>query len=74
MAAIGDPRQFKRYVVRMQGGHAAAALQAAYDAGCWAAYARRPVRNPYPAGKRHDTFEYGRRSSDPMGDWHGGNA
>ena len=29
--------------------------------------------NPYPPGKRYDAFEYGRKTADPLGGFHGRN-
>lgn len=50
----------------------------AYNEGQGFAYAPRTMpprlqRNPYPPGKRHDAWEHGYDTADPMGDWHGRN-
>lgn len=44
----------------------------AYLQGQRAACERNP-RNPYPKGRRHDEWQRGYESADPMGDHHGRN-
>ncbi len=65
-----DPRREKRALGRTT---ADAAL---YDAYVWGEannMRRRPISNPYPAGRRHDEFERGMANADLMGQHHGRN-
>ena len=50
----------------------------AYNLGSDAAYNPRLKGhgyrcNPYPPGRRHDEWERGYKTADPLGDWHGRN-
>lgn len=45
----------------------------AYLEGGAAHYYRQGKRNPYPPGRRHDEYERGWRTADPMGDYYGRN-
>jgi hypothetical protein len=64
----GDPRKFKRFM--RESYHP---IQEAWDLGSEAAWddPRKPRRNPYPAGKRHDEYERGKATQDLMGEYHG---
>lgn len=66
-----DPRKVKRAERRMGMDDP---LMAAYYSGEAEAMQRNPRGNPYPPGKRHDTFERGAALADPMGEHHGRNA
>lgn len=64
-----DPRAEKRLLgyTTSQG-----AMYEAWTLGGW--HGETGVhRNPYPAGRRHNEYERGHRTSDPMGDHHGRN-
>lgn len=54
-----DPRKLKRYEIKMLGGHAKFERYSAYVEGCSAGYYKRPKRNPYPPGVRHNEWERG---------------
>jgi len=64
-----DYRAIKKHELKYTGGP----LYQAYILGQEAAYADKPKRNPYPAGRRHDEYELGYNQADPMGNFHGTN-
>lgn len=53
--------------------HVVDEVQQAYYCGQENAECKRPRPNPYPKGRRHDAWEYGMQTADPMGDHHGRN-
>jgi len=62
------PRREKRHWRKAQGD----AVRDAYDWGEGnAMYRRRPIANPFPAGRRHEAFDAGMGMGDAMGDWMG---
>jgi hypothetical protein len=64
----GKPRQFKKFLRPMFDK-----VNEAFGRGTAEAYRRNPRPNPYPPGRRHDAWDYGLRTSDPLGEWHGRN-
>jgi hypothetical protein len=70
-----DPRRYKRFE-RKAG--ASDPLYLAWLEGQAAAYYGKHMpprlqRNPYPLGRRHDTWQQGYDLADPLGDHHGRN-
>jgi hypothetical protein len=65
---LGDPRADKKYFNQMH-----SALYRAYIWGDDDRTNGKDKRNPFPAGKRHDEYEWGYRNADPRGDWNGRN-
>lgn len=65
---FGFYRKEKRY---WRQNEASVAYDRGQDSMMWGGPHRQ--RNPYPPGRRHDEFERGKRTADPMGEYHGRN-